>query len=91
LTSSGEKKPVSSLLPFFSFLSFEVVFGAVVLLFLVGSFSLYLHGRHFMSTLEGMPKFSMQEKQASQGAENSGQSRMGKISTTRVESEPLGQ
>jgi hypothetical protein len=80
----GEKRPVSSLS------SFEVgFFGAVVLLFLVGSFSLYLHGRNFMSTLEGMPKFSTQEKQVSQGAENTGLSRTGKISATRVESEPL--
>ncbi len=80
----GERKPVSSLS------SFEVgFFGAVVLLFLVGAFSLYLHGRNFMSTLEGMPKYATQENQVPQGADNAGRSRTGKISTTRVESEPL--
>jgi hypothetical protein len=80
----GEKKPVSSLSPF------EVgFFGAVVLLFLVGSFSLYLHGRNFMLSLEGMPKYATQENQVPQGADNAGRSRTGKISTTRVESEPL--
>ena len=89
----GEKKPVSSLSSlssFSSFSAFEVVFlGAVVLLFLVGSCSLYLHGRNFMSKLEDMTKFSTQEKQVSQGAENTSLSRTGKITTTRVESEPL--
>jgi general secretion pathway protein A len=80
----GEKKPVSSLS------SYEVgFFATVVLLFLVGALSLYLHGRNFMSTLEGMPKFSMQEEQVSQGVENTGRSITGKISATRVKSEPL--
>ena len=80
----GEKKPVPSLS------KFEVgFFGAVVLLFLVGAFSLYLHGRNFMLSLEGMPKYTTQENQVPQGADNVGHSRTGKISTTRVESEPL--
>jgi general secretion pathway protein A len=80
----GERKPISSLS------SFEVgFFAAVVLLFLVGAFSLYLHGRNFMSTLEGIPNFSTQEKQVSQGADNAGRSRTGKITATRVQSEPL--
>ena len=80
----GEKKPVPSLS------HFEIgFFSAVVLLFLVGSLSLYLHGRNFMLSLEGMPKYTTQENQVSQGADNTGHSRTGKISTTRVESEPL--
>ena len=80
----GEKKPVPSLS------HFEIgFFSAVVFLFLVGSLSLYLHGRNFMSTLEGVPKYIAQENQVPQGADNAGHSRTGKISTTRVESEPL--
>jgi general secretion pathway protein A len=82
----GEKMPDPSLS------QFEIrFFAAVMILFLVGSLSLYLHGRHFMSTLEDTPKYSMQEKQISQGADNIGRSMTGKISTTKVETEPLGQ
>jgi hypothetical protein len=55
----------------------------------VGSFSLYLHGRNFMSILKVIPKFSTQGKRISPGAENSGRSKTGKIAGTMVESEPL--
>ena len=82
----GEKKPDPS--PSLS--HFEIgFFGAVILLFLVGALSLYLHGRNFMLNLESMSKLSTQERQVSQGIENTGHSITGKISTTRVESEPL--
>jgi general secretion pathway protein A len=80
----GERKPSSSLS------SFELAFfAAVVLLFLVGSFSLYLYGRNFMSRLELIQQFSTQEKQVFHEAENAGSSKTGKITAIKEESEPL--
>jgi len=82
----GERKPA----PATSLSRFEVgFFAAVMILFLAGAFSLYLHGRNFMSTLDVRPELSMQEKVVSQGAENTGHSITGKISATRVETKPL--
>jgi general secretion pathway protein A len=73
-----------------SFSHFEAGFFAVIIvLFLVGTFSLYLHGRNFLKTLEGTPTYSTQENHVSERAEHAGLSRTGKIDTTRVESNSL--
>jgi len=39
--------------------------------------------------LEGVTTYTAQENQVLQGADSTGHSKTGKISTTRVESEPL--
>jgi general secretion pathway protein A len=68
---------------------FEVgFFAAVMLLFVAGALSLYLHGRNFLSTLEGVPQFSQQEKNVPHAAEQRGTSLSGNITGIAGESKP---